>query len=199
MLLKNMKDKRGAELTIGTLIIIILGIVVLVFLILGFTLGWENLFGKLTEWLGGGKSNIDDIAFGCNTACQSAQKFAFCDQERELKGADGKAIFTGSGITCANLAESGLFGINKCPALDCSPTQIRCSSYLSENSCNTYSNKKCQWDRDKKACEEVTQEQQTNCNEANNNKDRCTTEKPYSEDCTWDADTDECKSKGSNN
>ena len=38
-----MKSKKGAEFTIGMLIALILGLIVLVVIALGFTYGWSNL------------------------------------------------------------------------------------------------------------------------------------------------------------
>jgi len=46
-------NKAGAEMTIGTIIVIILALVVLVVLIYGFTTGWGNLWDKLTGYGGG--------------------------------------------------------------------------------------------------------------------------------------------------
>ena len=59
-----MKNKKGAEMTIGTIIIIILALVVLVILVYGFSTGWTNLWEKITAF-GGGKTNVQTIVQAC--------------------------------------------------------------------------------------------------------------------------------------
>lgn len=71
-----MKNKRGAELTIGTIVIIVLAIAVLVFLIFGFTTGWNNLWSKIGIY-GGGGSNINDIVQACAASCAQQDDYGF--------------------------------------------------------------------------------------------------------------------------
>ena len=52
-------NKKGQDLSIGTLILIVLGIVVLVLLILGFTLGWGNLWDRINIF--GGGASVGDV------------------------------------------------------------------------------------------------------------------------------------------
>ncbi|MFA4960774.1 MAG: hypothetical protein WC548_03875 [Candidatus Pacearchaeota archaeon] len=77
-------NKRGQELTLGTVILIVLGIVVLVFLIFGFSTGWSNLWDKITNW-GGGKVNLDTVRQGCELACTMGSVDDFCTLEREVR------------------------------------------------------------------------------------------------------------------
>ena len=42
-------NKKGQNLTLGTIILIVLGIAVLVFLIFGFYTGWNNMWSKITN------------------------------------------------------------------------------------------------------------------------------------------------------
>ena len=51
-------NKKGQQMTLGTIIAIVLGIAVLVFLIFRFSTGWNNLWSKITE-LGGGSANVE--------------------------------------------------------------------------------------------------------------------------------------------
>jgi len=76
-------------MTLGTIIAIVLGIAVLVFLIFGFSSGWNNLWSKITE-LGGGSANVDDVARGCEVACAQNSKNAYCDKVRTVNYVDGK-------------------------------------------------------------------------------------------------------------
>ena len=71
------KSKKGAELTIGTIIIIVLGVAVLVFLIWGFGTGWSNLWGKINIF-SGGSANIDTIKQSCALACTGQQFNEYC-------------------------------------------------------------------------------------------------------------------------
>lgn len=74
--------KKG-QITIPALIAIILGILVLVLLILGFSTGWSNLWDKINIF-GGGKVNVDSIRQACSLACMQQGAYSFCSQEREL-------------------------------------------------------------------------------------------------------------------
>ncbi len=77
-------NKKGAELTIGTIVIIVLALVVLVVLILGFTGGWGNLWGRISGFFGGG-SNIDSVVQACQVACTTNMKNDYCERMRPVK------------------------------------------------------------------------------------------------------------------
>jgi len=77
-----MLNKRGQGLTISTLIMIVLGILVLVFLIFGFSMGWSNFWDKINIF--GGEVNIDSVNMACNLACMQQGTYSFCTQERDL-------------------------------------------------------------------------------------------------------------------
>lgn len=77
-------DKRGQSLTLGTIILIVLGVAVLVFLIWGFSQGWSNLWSKITAYTGGG-DNADDIKAGCNLACAGNRVSEYCEGAKTLK------------------------------------------------------------------------------------------------------------------
>ncbi|MCH7535753.1 MAG: hypothetical protein IH948_08440 [Bacteroidetes bacterium] len=101
-----MVNKRGQGLTVSTLIIIILAIVVLVFLVYGFSVGWGNLFDTVSN-LGGGKSNVGAIVTACELACNTGSQFDYERRFREIKfvGSDEKLIKI-SGVTCRDLEQS---------------------------------------------------------------------------------------------
>ncbi len=94
--------KRGQGLTTGTLVLIVLGIIVLTFLIYGFTVGFGNFFDKIANFGGGGKGNLATLASACNIACETGDKFAFESQKRVVKLTDGTEI---KDVTCADLRE----------------------------------------------------------------------------------------------
>ena len=97
-------NKKGQNLTLGTIILIVLGIAVLVFLIFGFSTGWNNMWSKITN-LGGGEVNVDTIKQSCVLACSTQDKAGFCFQKRIVKYSDpanpGK-ILTDSSGSCNN-------------------------------------------------------------------------------------------------
>jgi len=105
------KDKRAQGMSITTIILIILGLIVLVVLIVGFTAGWTNIKEFIAP-----SNNVDKIVQQCSIACSTNQKFAFCSEKRELKSVDEKL----EDVTCYSLAEKKrVYGIEKCPVIDC--------------------------------------------------------------------------------
>ncbi len=73
-----MEDKRGQGLSTNTIILIILGVVVLVVLIVGFTVGWSSLFPYVSN-------NINQIASSCETACVAGSVYDYCTANRTLQ------------------------------------------------------------------------------------------------------------------
>jgi len=112
-----MKNKKGAEMTIGTLVVIALAILVLVTLIFGFTTGWANLWKRISP----SAANVDSLRNSCQTDCVTQQKFAYCCSIKQIVTEQGVEPKPG---TCYSEKE-GLLGI------DCS---IECGSYI-ESSC----------------------------------------------------------------
>ena len=84
-------NKKGAELTIGTIIIIVLGVVVLALLVWGFSTGWSNLWGKISSW--GGGSNVDTIKQACALECNGGQHTAYCTDQKTLITGDKTKYF----------------------------------------------------------------------------------------------------------
>jgi hypothetical protein len=120
-------NKKGQELTLGTIILIVLGVVVLVFLIYGFSTGWGNLWQRLTG-LGGGKVNVDTIRTACDLACSRGDNgiYSYC-QEKQNVILDGG--WKGS-WSCKNLETQQAFQkgtetkletilLNKCATINC--------------------------------------------------------------------------------
>jgi hypothetical protein len=110
-----MLNKRGQGLSVNAIILIVLGIAVLVFLILGFAMGWE----KIVPFLGG--DTVDNVVDGCATACLSGQEYNFCTRDRELK-VDGDLIAEDNCNNLATMPEYSEYGIDVCdsPSIDCS-------------------------------------------------------------------------------
>ena len=82
-------NKKGTEMTLSTIIIIVLGITVLVFLIFGFSTGWNNMWSKVKIY-GGGGENVNTIKQACAIACSTNNEYGFCTQKRNTVLADGR-------------------------------------------------------------------------------------------------------------
>ena len=104
-------NKRGQGLSTSTTILLILGVVILVVLILGFTMGWN----KVAPWIS--KNNVDSVMNSCEIACSQNSIYGYCSWARDLKLEDKKKI---EGVTCNFLAEKQTqYGIEKCPEIVC--------------------------------------------------------------------------------
>lgn len=120
-----MLNKRGQEMSTNTIILVILGVIVLVVLILGFTLGWD----RIVPWVFS-KNNVNTIVSVCGAACGTQSAYDFCVFERTLKAEDLPGGVKEVKGTCNYFAtekdEQGeliyvKYGINDCPGL-CSET-----------------------------------------------------------------------------
>ena len=116
-----MKGKKGAETTIGTIVTIILAVIVLIFVIAGFTMGWSNLMGKIKTIMGSGGESIDAAVFACNTKCTiTSQANDFCCGELNVKGLDPSNLKKPTPISCKALQEKFPQAIT-CDAAFCEP------------------------------------------------------------------------------
>ncbi len=77
-----MVNKKGQEMSVATLVLIVIGIVVLVMLILGFSMGWQNLWGKINIF--GGGSNVETVVQACKLAAQSDSTFSYCNEFKKV-------------------------------------------------------------------------------------------------------------------
>ncbi|MCD4771421.1 hypothetical protein K8R30_03315 [archaeon] len=121
-------DKRGQEMALGTIITIVLGIAVLVFLIFGFSTGWNNLWSKVTSF-GGTDNNVNTIVQACALRCSTGDTYGFCQEERTVKYGKGVKAWDGTAIsedvesspgTCKDMTDSTKYpGVNvdSCPSL----------------------------------------------------------------------------------
>lgn len=85
------KNKRGMQLTISTLVVIVLAILVLVVLVVGFTMGWQQFWERITGY---SSSDFDNIKSACDTKCVTNSAYDFCCVERDL---DGETVFCTDG------------------------------------------------------------------------------------------------------
>ncbi len=92
-------NKKGAEFTIATLVVIVLAIIVLVVLALGFGTGWTNLWSKISDYFS--PVNVDAVSQACSYACTTKENFNYCCRVREVKFEKGQDPIA---MTCENSA-----------------------------------------------------------------------------------------------
>ncbi|MBI2629823.1 hypothetical protein HYW76_01855 [Candidatus Pacearchaeota archaeon] len=134
--MKGIKNKKGAEMTIGTLVIIVLAIIVLVVIALGFGMGWSNLWSRITGYFS--PVNVDAVKQACIYACTTQASYDWCTRERDMTHditLNGKLDKQTIKITCdqwANKANvktkandlpipipSQIGTLDSCPAISC--------------------------------------------------------------------------------
>ena len=120
-------NKKGSEMTIGTIIFIVLALVVLIVLVVGFTTGWGNLWSRITGFFG--KPNVDSVVQACSVACTTDANFDYCQRQREVRFED-----TGSfKFTCYQLEAVSGTGLARCGGIDCSAQDSEtCTKSLGE-------------------------------------------------------------------
>jgi hypothetical protein len=78
-----MRDKKGQEMSISTLVLIVIGIIVLVLLILGFSYGWQNLIDKINIF--GGGSDVSTVIQSCGISASAGDKYSYCSDFKLVK------------------------------------------------------------------------------------------------------------------
>jgi len=126
--------KKGQQMTLTTLIAIILGIAVLVFLIWGFSVGWSNMWDQIGIRTSG--SNVELRVQDCQNDCEKNEVSAFCKENKELRffNDEGKIVKikdTCEAFTTASLSEKNEhyqkvfngakeeIGFTGCPSIKC--------------------------------------------------------------------------------
>jgi len=125
---KQKMNKKGAEMTVGTIVIIVLALIVLVVLIVGFTSGWSSLWDKITSIFGGGP-NVSNHVTGCTTACISNSEYDYCTVLRDVKF-DDKSL--NGKYNCAGLAAKNV-GLDACDQFTCAETIARTKTCVELN------------------------------------------------------------------
>jgi len=108
-----MENKKAQGMSITTIILIILGLVVLVVLILGFTMGWSNI----KDWIIP-SNNVDSIADKCNIACATGSTYDYCTTLRTIT-IDGNDETPASCKVLSATASYGIDTVDKCVSVTC--------------------------------------------------------------------------------
>ena len=110
-------SKKAQGMSTSTIVLLILGLVILVVLILGFTLGWD----RLAPWVK--QNNIDTVKASCNIACTTGSQYDYCAKLQTVNDGNNKKFDE----TCYNLAYDPdkkyldrFYGIAQCSQIDCS-------------------------------------------------------------------------------
>lgn len=110
-----MQNKRGQGLSTNAIILIILGVIILVVLIIGFTLGW----GTIAPWIKP-SNNVKDIVQACSIACSTENVYDYCTFARELKAEDLPGDVKSVTESCKFISTTvgyEKYGIKTCPRL----------------------------------------------------------------------------------
>jgi len=104
-----MENKRGQGMSTSTIILLILGLVVLVVLVLGFSLGWN----KIAPWIN--TNNLETIKTSCGAACSTGSQYDFCNVPRTVKdGVNDKFEATCEALSTEETYLSRGYGIEPC-------------------------------------------------------------------------------------
>jgi len=90
------EDKRGLEMVISTVILIILGVVILIAVIFLFTRSSTSFGDKINSFLG--FSNVDSIIGNCNNLVNQESKYEYCCVRKTVKLSLKESL----DISCAN-------------------------------------------------------------------------------------------------
>lgn len=107
-----MINKRAQGLSTNAIILIILGIVVLVVLVLGFTIGWNRLLPFVSS------NNIENLQTACSSACATSNEYNYCTLPREVNDGTNDEFTS----TCARLSKdfpTRNYGIDACGPITC--------------------------------------------------------------------------------
>lgn len=114
-------NKKGQELSTTTIILLILGLVILVVLIVGFSTGW-TAFKKIIL-----PTNVDTVVEECVSTCSLGNKFSFCSGERTLRVNEDKLDVKTSCAVFESASSFDKYNIEDCSAIEC---DLKCEEII---------------------------------------------------------------------
>jgi hypothetical protein len=119
--------KKKGEMTIGMIIAIALGVLMLVLLVFGVSSGFGGLWERVQQ-IGGTDNNIDSIRSGCEVACASNNVYEYCEKQRTFKYGEEECVYRrtveAEGENPAQTAGERIPGCTSCEGVDnCRMTQ----------------------------------------------------------------------------
>jgi hypothetical protein len=105
--------KKKGEMTIGMIIAIALGVLMLVLLVFGVSSGFGGLWERVTQ-IGGTDNNIDSIRSGCEVACASNNVYEYCEKERTFKYGEEICVYRRTNEDETQIAGDEIPGCTSC-------------------------------------------------------------------------------------
>lgn len=119
-----MKNKRGQGMSTQTIILLILGLIILVVLIAGFSTGWSGFKKVLAP------TNVDSVVEDCALACSLDNGYSFCSGARALRSNEDKLSIETSCFILSKAPEFSKYNIAECLSIDCSKYISSCSDLM---------------------------------------------------------------------
>ncbi|MEK6872995.1 MAG: hypothetical protein AABW90_03205 [Nanoarchaeota archaeon] len=113
-------NKKGLELAINTIVILVLAIVILLFLVLFFTEAGKDFFKKIRGY--SSEVNVDEIITSCNILADTNSVYEFCCGKKVVKYYKNDKKIEGD-FSCNELTNKTFIN-NKISSLDCG--KIKC-------------------------------------------------------------------------
>jgi len=116
MIIKYMRNKRGLEMVVTTVIMIILSIAILTILIVFL----NSQTGFLAKWFKtqSTQSNVDAVISACDGLVTSQSVYAYCCEKKEVSFGEGGAKPVK--LTCDNISRED-WAEGRLRELDCDP------------------------------------------------------------------------------
>lgn len=176
------KNKKAQDLSVTFLILIVVGIILLVLIVVGFTGGWKNIWDKFNIF-GGGGSSVGDIVTACNLPTISLNSYCYefnkakinekteylsCEDSRVIsqvtdrKTCDSTASSDAKIAKCRSLGKNEtLVNGNTCgnillaagSAKRCQGNSLDCSSFKDNTDNNCNDQTGCTWNEQTKKCD----------------------------------------------
>lgn len=110
-------NKRGLEIAINTVVILVLSILVLAFLILFFSEAGKSFLSKIKGY--SGYSNVDEVVNNCNLYVDTQAQYSYCCDKRDVKYLEDGKKAEGK-FTCLEIDDKfgGVKGMN-CGGIKC--------------------------------------------------------------------------------
>lgn len=84
------KQKKAQSSTVGVIIAVVLGVILIVFLIWGFATNWSMFTDTYRAYTG--RSNIDVIRNACSIACDADMKERWCSDKKTVVDEQGQRL-----------------------------------------------------------------------------------------------------------
>ncbi len=113
----KMKNKRGLEIAINTVIILVLSILVLAFLILFFSEAGKSFIEKIRGY--DSYSNVDSAIDNCNLYVDTDAKYNYCCEKKNIKYFQGE-FKSEEKLNCLEISDKfgGVEGMD-CGGINC--------------------------------------------------------------------------------